>query len=87
MTSCGGVQVRSTRAEQVRDWKCHVLAQIDVDDGNLDERHGDVMAGQHAFRVWPLELDRELWPEHRACSERHSFGIQNCCRIKVGVLI
>jgi hypothetical protein len=52
-----------------------VLAQIDVDDGNSDERHGDVMAGQHAFRVSPLELDRELWPDHQVCSERPSLGI------------
>jgi hypothetical protein len=55
MTRCGGAQVRSTRAEQVRNWKCHVLAQVDA---NPDERHGDVMAGQHAFRVWALELNR-----------------------------
>jgi hypothetical protein len=75
MTRHGGVQVRSTRAEQVRIRKCHVLAQIDVDDGNSDERHGDVMAGQHAFRVSPLELDRELWPDHQVCSERPSLGI------------
>jgi len=64
MTRCGGAQVRYTRAE------CTLLEMpcAGADRGwrwESYERHGDVMVGRHAFRVWPLELDMQLWPDLR----------------------